>query len=230
MALLLTMLPFYILGNLHCIGMCGPLVMMLGQHRWRYMYFAGRVTSFTLAGMLSGEIGAVFNLILSRYHISALTCFAFGTAIIAIATNTLMGWHYPGHQWLAKKLSRVNHNLSLLILSDQPWSTFLFGFFTVALPCGQTLIVFSACALSGDPLIGMLNGLVFALLTSPSLVLAMHTYNLFQKMKKYYNRIMGILGLLIGLLAWARGLAEMQLISHWTFELWFAPHYHIVIY
>ncbi len=30
---LLALLPLYILGNLHCIGMCGPIVAFLSRHR-----------------------------------------------------------------------------------------------------------------------------------------------------------------------------------------------------
>ena len=62
MSLLITMLPLYLLGNLHCIGMCGPLVMLLGQQRCRAFYFLGRTLSFTLAGLLAGALGSVLQL------------------------------------------------------------------------------------------------------------------------------------------------------------------------
>ena len=57
MTLLLTMLPLYLFGNVHCLGMCGPLVMLIGQHHFRYFYFVGRTLSFTLAGGLAGAAG-----------------------------------------------------------------------------------------------------------------------------------------------------------------------------
>ena len=75
MSLLLTMLPLYLFGNLHCLGMCGPLVAMIGHHRFRYYYFLGRTLSFTLAAMAAGGAGAVLHLFLNQYHISALTSF-----------------------------------------------------------------------------------------------------------------------------------------------------------
>jgi sulfite exporter TauE/SafE len=67
MTLLLAMLPYYLLGNLHCLGMCGPLTMMLGAHRFRYFYFAGRLFSFTLAGGIAGELGAVLNVFFNQF-------------------------------------------------------------------------------------------------------------------------------------------------------------------
>lgn len=210
------MLPLYIFGNLHCIGMCGPLVMMLGHHRFRYFYFVGRTLSFSLAGMLSGEAGAVLNIALKQFHIPAMTSFLFGGIILLIGIYSLAGAHYPGSHWLNNRLARVNQTLSVLMLRDRAWPTFLFGFFTIALPCGQTLIVFSACALAGDLYVGLWNGLAFALLTSPALLMAMHAHTLFRKLKPHYNKIMGGCALLIGSLAICRGLAEVDLIDHWV--------------
>lgn len=230
MSLLLSMLPIYLFGNLHCMGMCGPLVMMIGHHHTRYYYFLGRMMSFTLAGMLAGEAGSVLNLILQQYHISAMASFFFGTLIISIGICSLGGWNYPGYHWLAKRMAHVNRTLSLLMLRDQPWPSFLFGFFTIALPCGQTIIVFSACALAGDLWVGMINGFAFALLTTPSLFLAMQAHTLFHRLKKYYQVIMGSAALLVGILAICRGLAEMEIIPHLVLNPDFAAQYHVVIY
>lgn len=230
MSLLLTMLPVYIFGNLHCIGMCGPLVMMLGHHRYRYFYFAGRAFSFTLAGMLAGELGAVLNTFLQQYHISAFTSFLFGGIILLIGIYSCLGWQYPGFRWISHKLSGFNKNLSLLMLKDQAWPTFLFGFFTVFLPCGQTLLVFSACALAGDLFVGMVNGFAFATLTTPALWLAMHAHTMLHRFRRYYDTMIGLCGLVIGGLAICRGMAEMGWIAHWVLNPAAAPHYHVVIY
>jgi sulfite exporter TauE/SafE len=230
MSLLLTMLPLYLLGNLHCMGMCGPLVMMLGRHRFRYFYFLGRTLSFTLAGMLAGEAGAVLNVLLHHYHIPAVASFFFGTLLLLLGVSTLMNWHYPGYEWLALRLAGTNRTLSFLLLKDHPWPTFLFGFFTILLPCGQTLLVYSACALSGDVGVGTLNGLAFALLTSPSLFFAMQVQMFFGSLKGYYNRLIGVGGIAIGILTLCRGFAEIALIDHWVLNPGAAAQYHIVIF
>lgn len=230
MTLLLTMLPLYIFGNLHCLGMCGPLVMMIGKHRYRYYYFIGRILSFTLAGMLAGGAGALLHVFLNTYHISALTSFIFGILILFVSATTLLGGHYPGQDFLARRLGKVNHKLSLLMLRDQPWSAFFFGFFTIALPCGQTIIVFSACALAGDLGVGLLNGFVFATLTTPSLFMAMHAHRLFFNLRKYYNLLIGVFGLLVGILAVCRGLAEIEMIPHLILNPHSDHKYHLVIY
>ena len=141
-----------------------------------------------------------------------------------------MEWHYPGYQMVAKRLSQVSNHLSLLLLRDQPLSTFLFGFFTIALPCGQTLLVFSACALEGDPFVGLINGFAFALLTSPSLWLAMGMHRLLSPFKHYYRTAMGLSAICVGLLALCRGFAELELIPHLIVNKESPSHYHLVIY
>jgi sulfite exporter TauE/SafE len=150
----------------------------------------------------------------------------FGGIIVAIGIYSILGQLPPGQQWLAKRLARFNQSLSLLMLRDQAWPSFLFGFFTIALPCGQTLIVFSACALSGDPLVGLVNGFAFAILTSPSLLLAMNTHRLLNRVKPYYNIIMGVCALFVGGLALLRGFADLEVIPHLVIH----PEYHIALY
>jgi uncharacterized protein len=230
MTLLLTMLPLYLFGNLHCLGMCGPLVMMIGHHRYRYFYFLGRTLSFSLAGMIAGGIGAVADVFFRHYHVAELTTWIFGVILVILGIFTLAGWSYPGHQWLARRLAGVNHTLSLLMLRDRALPAFLFGFFTLALPCGQTLIVFSACALSGDPFIGLLNGFAFALLTSPSLFLAMQAHALLRQARHYYRAVVGLSALIVGGVAILRGMAESGFISHWILNPESASQYHIVIF
>lgn len=226
----MAMLPYYLFGNLHCLGMCGPLVMTIGAHRYRMLYFIGRVLSFSLTGMIAGEIGAVLNVVFKSYHISAATSFIFGIIILGAGLSTLLGWNYPGGFWLGKKLAPLNRTLSILMLRDQPLTTFLFGLFTVMLPCGQTLVVFSACALSASASIGLLNGFAFALLTSPSLFFAMRAHVLLKTAKSYYQLLMGTSALLIGFLSICRGLAETEFISHLSFTLPFVSIHPLVIY
>lgn len=230
MTLFFTLFPLYIFGNIHCLGMCGPLVMMLGQHRYRLLYFAGRLLSFSLAGLLAGEMGAVLQLFLKPYHFSAVVSLAGGVLIIYWGLSLLFNWKFIKGLGQWKILAGINRMLSMLLLKETAWSTFFFGFATVLLPCGQTLVVFSACALVGDPLVGLFNGFAFALLTSPSLVLAMHAFTFFKGLKKYSNPILGMCSIFVGLLSCCRGIADMGWMSHWILNPDSQPLYHIAIF
>lgn len=228
MTLFFSLLPLYLFGNIHCLGMCGPLVMLIGKHRFRLFYFAGRLLSYSLAGWLAGEAGTVLHLVLRDYHLAEAISGIFGLTfiiwgvvkLIKTPSITLKKGQSP---------SRFKQWLSMLLLKDTGWSTFLFGFFTVMLPCGQTLVVFSACALSGDPWVGLLNGFALALLTTPSLALAMQTLSLFKQMKHFDRYLLGCCAIAVGLIALCRALAELDYIDHWVIN----PHsntFHLVIF
>ena len=231
MTLFLSLLPLYLFGNLHCMGMCGPLVMLLCHHRYRFFYFFGRLLSFSLAGLIAGEVGAVLHLFLKQYYLAETVSLVCGIAIIGWGIKKISG----GEVLFARlntipSLQAFHLWFSKLILKDRGWSTFLFGFFTVFLPCGQTLVVFSACALAGDALVGFGNGFAFALLTTPSLVIAMHTLTFFKKFKRYDQVLIGGCSIFVGSLACLRGLAEMGWMDHWVLNPDSSPYYHIVIF
>lgn len=225
MPLFLTMLPFYLTGNLHCLGMCGPLVMMIGRHRYRYAYFLGRTLSFSLTAMAAGEAGAVLQGNLQKYHLPELLTFLLAFLMIAIAISNWTGWQpvLP----IPRFLKTFNTSISLLMLKDTIPTTFLFGLLTVILPCGQSLIVFSACALAGDPYVGLFNGFAFALLTSPSLWVAMHTLDFFKQAKAHYHLFIGWAAFFAGILALCRGLADLGIISHVYFGY---ENFHLMLY
>lgn len=220
------MLPVYFFGNIHCFGMCGPLVMMIGRHKWRGLYFAGRTLSFTLAGWLSGSLGFVLQIFLNAHHLGALFSFIGGALLLLLGIHTLFHLSFPHLSRLDRRVARINQHLSYLILKDQPLPTFLFGFFTLFLPCGQTLIVFSAIALTGEAWVGALNGLVFALVTSPSLWFAMRMASFLKRYQHLSNRVIGLTACFVALLAFFRGLAELELIPH----LILSSRYHLVIW
>lgn len=230
MTLLLAMLPLYLFGNLHCLGMCGPLVMMIGQHRYRNFYFFGRLCSFALAGLIAGEIGAVAGAFFKQYYLGETLSIFIGSFLLILGLYTLMGKSSPGSEWLGRRLSKASQTLSLLILQDRAWPTFLFGFFTIALPCGQTLIVFSACALSGEAYVGFINGIAFALLTSPSLFFAMRAHHLLKYAQQFHRPVIGLSAVLVGLGAIFRGIAEIGWISHFTIQPFSSEIYHLSIF
>lgn len=230
MSLFLTMLPIYLFGNLHCLGMCGPLVAMIGHHRFRWWYFVGRALSFAAAGLLAGFLGAVLNAVLHHYHIPAVTSLLFGAVILFVSLAALLSWKIRLPAALTRVLAPSSQVIAKLLLRDKRWPTFLFGLATILLPCGQTVIVFSACALEGDALVGLFNGLAFALLTSPSLVLAMHATTYLSRLRPHYNTLMGCAGLFVGFVALCRGMAELQFIPHLVFYPIANPQFHIALF
>lgn len=230
MKTLLTLLPLYIFGNLHCLGMCGPLVLMLGAHKYRNFYFFGRILSFTLAGSLAGGFGAVIHAFFAPYHIGAFVSFLFGSLILGFGVLTLLKLKLPIRLPQGGVLKKVNLHLSTLMLRDTPFAVFLFGFFTLLLPCGQTVIVYSALAIDGNLYSGTLNGFIFALLTSPSLFFAMRAVNFLKQAKQHYHSLLGLSAFGVGIIFLCRGLAEMEMIPHFVLSPGTSSDFHIALF
>lgn len=211
MTLTLSLLPLFVTGNLHCLGMCGPLVHTLSLHRFKYYYLLGRLCSYTLAGGLSGALG-----FLASFGGFASLSIAIGFFLIILAFNQIYPLHF---KWPAPNFIR-------LIMRDTPLSVFSFGALTLFLPCGQTLIVFAALALSGSFWIGAINGFLFALLTSPSLVLAMKIKRWMPQSHKIAKAIAFATSFAIGLISVLRGLADLGYVKHLTLS----ESFHIVLF
>lgn len=212
MTLLVAMLPLYLVGNFHCLGMCGPIAMLLGSSPYRLYYLLGRLTSFTLAGAIAGALGEVIQLSLG--NLSGALSIALGVIMILAAFLLAKGINLPFSQSFAKALAPLHTKFQSLLLLKEPWPLFMFGFLTIMLPCGQTLLVYSACAISGSLASGIINGFAFGILTTPSLYLAMYARSWVPKAKQWYQTIVICSALIIGVIAVLRGLADWGMINH----------------
>lgn len=214
MTLLIAMLPVYVIGNVHCLGMCGPLAMCIGSSPYRFFYLLGRLLSFTLAGGVAGALGEVIGVTLSNYHLAGVFSLACGIAMGIAGCLYLAGVEGKIGSKISSKLGLIDKKLYQLLTIKEPFPFFLFGFLTIALPCGQTILVYSACALSGNLYTGILNGFVFGALTSPALFLAMQARHLLLKFKHWYRPAIAVSILSVGFLSCLRGLADLNIISH----------------
>lgn len=214
MTLLAAMFPIYVMGNFHCIGMCGPIAMLLGRSPYRAYYLLGRLVSFTIAGFIAGAFGEVLAIAFQAWHIGGLLSILIGLIMILAGFQVLLNFRLPFSVQIDRAFAPFREKLNGFLLSQDPWPLFLVGFFTILLPCGQTLLVYSACALSGSAAAGTINGFAFGLLTTPSLYLAMHGSKILQKIKRFYKPVVGGVSIAIGAVALLRGLADWELISH----------------
>lgn len=214
------LLPLYLVGNFHCFGMCGPLVMLLGKHRYRFYYFLGRTTAFTFVAGLAGAIGQLVEFSFP-YELSFAFTLLFGFFLLLLGLFSFFSWTLtlPASSYLSRRVAKY-------LLEDKRHSVFLFGLATILLPCGQSLIVFSACAVTGSFVEGVGNGFAFAVLTSPGLLAALQAHHLFAFAKSYYNQIMGVVSAVVGTLAILRALATFGYIEH----LHLNQALHIVLY
>lgn len=188
-------------------------MVLVGRNPYRSAYFFGRLLAYSLAGLIAAEMGLFMFQALEKVHFAALLSLLFGMVLAGIALLTLLRLPLPRGLGVMRWASQ---SLGPLISKPGPYPIFLFGMGTVLLPCGQTLVVFSACALEARPLVGLVNGCALALLTSPSLIAAMALSRGFVRLKTHYHLWMGGATLLIACLALLRGSADMGWISHFS--------------
>lgn len=177
---LISALLVGLLGGGHCAGMCGGIVSAvslslpgdkpkLGYH---FSYNAGRIFSYTLAGVLAGLLGASSLLLQWLLPVEKLLYLLASLMLVALGLY-LAGW------WRGVLL--LERAGGVLWRRVQPWSrrflpvhtrrqAFALGVLWGWLPCGLVYSVLVAALASGSALRGGMLMLAFGLGTLPALL------------------------------------------------------------
>lgn len=194
-----------LMGSLHCVGMCGPLVAALSisdpskNKMWTNasLYHGARISAYGILGILPGLIGEGIQVTGFQQKASLVVGFLFLLAFVYIITvrNIHIGaWD----RW-----SRSIHNLMKPWMQSQGSSRMLaMGFLNGFIPCGMTYMAM-ASALTADSLLGSMSFMmIFGLATTPALM-AVSFMGIF---KGNLQAIVPIGYLIVGLLLLYRGL------------------------
>jgi sulfite exporter TauE/SafE len=172
-------------SSLHCLGMCGSIIGSLTLSLRREIreqkstlsafvlcYNLGRITSYSLGGMLAGTAEHVLSLPFGEGHghrilqvVSAL--------IMTGAGLHLAGW-FPRFAYIEKAgiviWRRLEpHGRRLIPVETLP-KAYVFGMVWGWLPCGLVYTALALAATTGDALRGTLTMLAFGLGTVPAAV------------------------------------------------------------
>lgn len=172
-----------LLGSLHCVGMCGPLLILgLGgtrteANRWtaQAAYHGGRLVVYTLLGMVAGAVGAVADLGGARVGLGRVGGIVAGLSLIVIGAITLaraLGVRIAPPRFqspLTGTLDRVRRALVGLPGAARPFG---FGLVSAFLPCGWLWAFVAAAAGAGSAAGGALAMIVFWTGTVPALAIA----------------------------------------------------------
>ena len=169
-----------LLGGGHCVGMCGGIVgavsMTLPGSRPKLPflmgYNLGRISSYALAGVIAGAVGASSFFL---DHILPIEKLLYALASLMLI---LLGLYLAGVWRVLTKLEHLGGKLWQLI---QPYSqnllpvktipqSFLLGSLWGWLPCGLVYSVLVAAIATANPLQGGLLMLAFGLGTLPTLL------------------------------------------------------------
>ncbi len=159
-------------GSLHCVGMCGPIVMMLpgraggvpGLLAGQALYSLGRTITYATLGLVLGIVGQSIALAGYQQALSVIT----GMAMILAATlplPSLTRWSVPG---AVRRLGQLLANRS----DRGRWSTWLvIGLLNGLLPCGLVYAALAAAVAGGNVTQTVLFMACFGAGTVPALLI-----------------------------------------------------------
>jgi uncharacterized protein len=167
-------------GSLHCLGMCGPIVLSysvalrgrrLGAH---LAYNGGRILTYTALGALAGAAGQALGLLGKMAGIASAVRIGAGAAMILAgilmvffsSSGSLIRIQPAG---AAKRLTRA---IGKFLLNPNPGSKFAMGLLLGFLPCGLIYAALLKALDSGDAAGGALTMLAFGLGTAGALIAA----------------------------------------------------------
>ena len=201
-----------LLGSFHCVGMCGPIALVLPVDRSRgkwgvflqsFVYHIGRISTYTVMGLLFGMIGKGLYLAGFQGRISVLMGIIMILAVV-FPTNYL-GKFALGKP-LYKLVDRLKHSLGLYLKKRSASTLFIIGLLNGLLPCGLVYMALTGAIATGDAYLGAMFMLFFGLGTSPLLsglilagnFLSISVRNKINKIIPYFVVLVGIFFILRG--------------------------------
>lgn len=193
-------------ASLHCLGMCGPLVLAVpiksksnyGQLIGIIQYHLGKTLTYAFLGLLIGFVGMSLQTLKWMQILSIVS----GIAIIFFAWAKYIKFNKSTKiQQLYTRYS--GRALNKLFKSEIPFKPLWFGMINGLLPCGLVYIALINSLLASNPFSSALAMVFFGLGTVPILTIARFVSN---KIHWKTNRLTPIFITLIGVMVIFRGL------------------------
>ena len=201
-----------LISSLHCIGMCGPIAMMLPVDHENeakkviqiVTYNLGRLTAYSTIGLIFGLMGRGFFLAGLQQKMSIFIGIAM---IIAVLIPEKVFSRYNFSKPVYKIISKTKSRLGSQFKNRSYKSLFTIGLLNGFLPCGMVYIaLFGAIAMQSAGF-GILYMLLFGLGTIPLMTVVVYVHSLIklpfrnkiQKAIPYVAIIIGVLFILRGL-------------------------------
>lgn len=210
--MLYSALIFGLISSLHCIGMCGPIAMMLPVDRSNptkkviqiMLYHLGRLSAYASLGLIFGILGKGFYMAGIQQHISIIVGVLM-IVIVLIPERVFMKYNFSKPVY--KLISNVKTSLGNQFKRKSPDALFTIGLLNGFLPCGLVYAaLFGAIAMQNVTL-GVTYMLLYGLGTIPMMSAVVYISNFLsipirskmQKLIPFVTVIIGTLFILRGL-------------------------------
>ena len=210
--MLYTAFLFGLISSFHCIGMCGPIAMMLPVDRNNQAKKTSQIITYNLGRLIAyGTIGFVFGLLGKGFFLAGiqqkLSIFIGIAMILVILIPEKVFAQYNFSKPVFKLISKIKTTLGSQFKNKSYKSLFTIGLLNGFLPCGMVYVaLFGAIAMQSVSF-GVLYMILFGLGTVPmmSSVVYVNSFltipirNKIQKIIPYAVVIIGTLFILRGL-------------------------------
>jgi sulfite exporter TauE/SafE len=207
----LSAIIFGLLGSFHCVGMCGPIAFMLPIDRENkakgffqiLSYHLGRLTTYSLIGLLFGFLGKGFYLFGFQQQLSIIV----GVSMILMIVFPKFFSKVSFSKHINKIIFKLKNALGKELKKKGNDTFFTIGFLNGFLPCGLVyMAVFGALATT-NAFSGSLYMFIFGLGTIPLMTTVVYLGN-FTKgtFRKKIQKAIPVIVVFIGVLFVLRGL------------------------
>jgi sulfite exporter TauE/SafE len=210
--MLYTAFLFGLISSFHCVGMCGPIAMMLPVDRNNpakkvtqiITYHLGRLTAYATIGFIFGLVGKGFFMAGIQQKLSIFIGVAM---ILVVLVPEKVFSQYNFSKPIFKLISKIKTTLGSQFKNKTYKSLFTIGLLNGFLPCGMVYVaLFGAIAMQSESL-GVLYMVLFGLGTVPMMTMVVYINsfltvsfrNKIQKVIPYVAIIIGTLFILRGL-------------------------------
>lgn len=210
--MLYSALIFGLISSLHCIGMCGPIAMMLPVDRSNptkkviqiMLYQIGRLSAYASLGLIFGILGKGFYMAGIQQHISIIVGILM-ILIVLIPERLFMKYNFSKPVY--KLLSNVKTSLGNQFKRKSPDALFTIGLLNGFLPCGLVYAaLFGAIAMQNVTL-GVTYMLLYGLGTIPMMSAVVYISNFLSiPLRSKMQKIIPLVTVIIGMLFILRGL------------------------
>ena len=210
--MLFTAFIFGLISSFHCIGMCGPIAMMLPVDHHNQVkkvgqiltYHIGRLTAYATIGLIFGLLGRGLYLAGLQQKMSIFIGVAM-IAIILIPVKVFSKYNFS--KPVFKLISKIKTSLGSQFKNKSYKSLFTIGLLNGFLPCGMVYVaLFGAIAMQNE-FYGVLYMILFGLGTVPMMSSVVYINSFLTiSMRNKITKIIPVVAFVIGILFIFRGL------------------------
>ncbi|MDT8322604.1 MAG: sulfite exporter TauE/SafE family protein [Bacteroidota bacterium] len=202
-----------LVGSVHCLGMCGPIVLVLpGEVRERGRFFfsrvlynLGRAVTYAAMGLVVGFIGQ--SIALAGYQ-QWLGIAAGALMILSVLLPTKAARKILPTKQYDRALTALKSRLGKLLANSSQSSLFTIGILNGFLPCGLVYMALAGSLAMGSALGGAAYMFLFGLGTLPLLFAASYAGGMITgEMRRKITRLIPVGVFILGTLFILRGLS-----------------------